>query len=157
MSQVVKSASALARAFFAMLDLDAMAIPLISPLKLAGVHGDGSAVGLSIQRARVSRLAPALARGDLPFPMVRKAAGSLRGSASKARDVRMNSTTSNRRSPPSYLATKDCGFFTRRASACWVRPAAFRAPIMSSQNAAWSEEWMDLPIPRGADVISRVS
>src|SRR6476646_4546666 len=124
MSQVVKSASALARAFVAMLDLDAMATPLISLLKLAGVHGDGSAVGLSIQRVRVSRLAPALARGDLLFKLARTAASSLRGSASKSRDILMNSTTSNRRSPPSYLATKDWGFFRRRASACCGRPAA---------------------------------
>ena len=51
-----------------MLDLDAMAIPLISPLKLAGVHGDGSAVGLSIKQAQVFRLATGLVRGDLPLP-----------------------------------------------------------------------------------------
>jgi hypothetical protein len=63
----------------------------------------------------------------------------------------------SRRSPPSYLATKDCGFFRRRARTCWVNPAALRAPTISSQKAAWSGEWTDLPIPRVADVISRVS
>lgn len=34
-----------------------------------------------------------------------------------------NSTTSIRRSSPSYLATKDCGFCSRSARSIWVSPA----------------------------------
>jgi hypothetical protein len=42
MSQVAKSASALERAFLAILvlELEAMVVRLVRPLKLAGVHGD---------------------------------------------------------------------------------------------------------------------
>jgi hypothetical protein len=44
---------------------------------------------------------------------LKRVAINLRGSAPRARAIAMNSTTSIRRSPPSYLATKDCGFFVR--------------------------------------------
>jgi hypothetical protein len=42
MSQVAKSASALERAFLAILvlELEAMVVRLVRPLKLAGAHGD---------------------------------------------------------------------------------------------------------------------
>jgi hypothetical protein len=49
------------------------------------------------------------------LPPLKRIVISLRGSTSKARAMVMNSTTSSLRSPPSYLATKDCGFFRRRA------------------------------------------
>jgi hypothetical protein len=51
MSQVAKSASALERAFLAILvlELEAMVIRLVRPLKLAGVHGDRWTVRLVFQ------------------------------------------------------------------------------------------------------------
>src|SRR5882762_1894873 len=61
----------------------------------------------------MSRFAPVLVRGDLPLAPLKRVAINLRGSAPRARAIAMNSTTSIRRSPPSYLATKDCGFFVR--------------------------------------------
>jgi hypothetical protein len=50
MSQVAKSASALERAFLAILvlELEAMVVRLFRPLKLAGVHGDRWTVRLGI-------------------------------------------------------------------------------------------------------------
>jgi hypothetical protein len=56
------------------------------------------------------------------------------GSAPIARVIATNSTTSSRRSPRSYLATKDWGFLRRRATFCCVRPAVFRALTRSAQN-----------------------
>jgi ABC transporter transmembrane region 2/ABC transporter len=44
-----------------------------------------------------------------------------------ARTTATNSTTSSRRSPPSYLATKDCGLLSRSSSFCCVRPGFSRA------------------------------
>ena len=41
MSQVAKSASALERAFLAILELEAMVVRLFRSLKLADIHGDG--------------------------------------------------------------------------------------------------------------------
>src|SRR5258706_11923438 len=51
MSQVEKSASALERAFLAILvlELEAMVVRLVRPLKLAGVHGDRWTVRLVFQ------------------------------------------------------------------------------------------------------------
>ena len=51
MSQVAKSASALERAFLAILalELEAMVVRLVRPLKLAGVHGDRWTVRLVFQ------------------------------------------------------------------------------------------------------------
>src|ERR1700730_11880793 len=46
-----------------------------------------------------------------------------------------NSTTSMRRAPPSYLATNDCGLWSRLASSCWVSRALFRASIISLEKA----------------------
>src|SRR5258707_12124671 len=155
MSQVAKSVSALERAFLAILvlELEAMVVRLIgrsdSPAFMAIV---GRLAWVS-QGYQVFRLA----RADLPLAPLKRIVINLRGSTSKARAMVMNSTTSSLRSPPSYLATKDCGFFRRRARACWVNPAALRAPTISSQKAAWSGEWTDLSIPRVPDVISRVS
>ena len=60
--------------------------------------------------------------------------------------IAMNSTTSMRRSPPSYLATNDYGLRRRFATSCWVRPAFLRAAIMSSQRAFCPEEWTDLSL-----------
>src|SRR5882724_6756025 len=155
MSQVAKSVSALERAFLAILvlELEAMGVRLIGP------SNSPAFMAIVGQFARVSQGCQVfrLARGDLPLPPLKRIVINLRGSTSKARAMVMNSTTSSRRSPPSYLATKDCGFFKRTARACWVNPAAFRAPTISSQKAAWSGEWTDLPIPRVAEVISRVS
>src|SRR5258705_13579095 len=74
----------------------------------------------------MSQFAPDLVRGDLPLALLKRVAINLSGSEPMARAIAMNSTTSIRRSPPSYLATKDCGFFRRTASACWVSPAASR-------------------------------
>jgi len=50
MSQVAKSASALVRAFLAILvlELEDMVVRLVRPPKLAGVHGDRWTVRLSI-------------------------------------------------------------------------------------------------------------
>jgi hypothetical protein len=59
--------------------------------------------------------------------------------------------------PALVFCNKGLRFFRRRARACWVSPAALRARTISSQKAAWSDEWMDLPIPRVPDVISRAS
>ena len=61
MSQVAKSASALERAFLAILvlELEAMVVRLVRPLKLAGGHGDRWTVRLVFQLTQVSRLAPA--------------------------------------------------------------------------------------------------
>ena len=78
---------------------------------------------------------------------------SLTGSAPIAREIAINSTTSMRRSPPSYLATKDCGFLSRLATSCWVRPAFLRAAIISSQKAICPGEWMDLSMPRAREAI----
>src|SRR6476661_3489948 len=61
-----------------------------------------------------------------------------------ALQISINSTTSTRLSPPSYLATNDCGRRRRLASSCWVRPAVLRAPIINSQKAACPAEWTDL-------------
>jgi hypothetical protein len=47
----------------------------------------------------------------------------------------MNSTTSNRRSPPSYLADKRLWFFQAKGKRLLSQAAAFRVPIISSQNA----------------------
>jgi hypothetical protein len=44
------------------------------------------------------------------------------GSAPSASTMAMNSITSMRRSPPSYLATKDCGFPSFLANACCRMP-----------------------------------
>src|ERR1700676_705339 len=54
---------------------------------------------------------------------------NLLGSASMALQISINSTTSTRLSPPSYLATNDCGRRRRLASWCCVRAAALRALI----------------------------
>src|SRR6267154_1761329 len=122
MSQVAKSVSALERAFLAILvlELEVILVRLIgrsnSPAFMAIV---GRFAWLS-QGCQVFRLT----RADLPLPRLNSIVINLIGSASKARATVMNSTTSSRRSPPSYLATKDCGFFRRRARACWVSPAA---------------------------------
>jgi hypothetical protein len=97
-------------------------MPLVRSGQIGRPPWQTSSTLLSFQRNQVSRLEPALARRALPLAWPRKAASSLRGSASKARAILMNSTTSSRRSPPSYLATKDCGFFSRRARACCVMP-----------------------------------
>src|SRR2546429_9342143 len=152
MSQVAKSVSALERAFLALLvlELEAMVVRLIGRSNLPAFMAIVGQLARVSQGCQVFRLA----RADLPLPPLKSIVISLRGSTSKARAMVMNSTTSSRRSPPSYLATKDCGFLRRRASACWVSPAALRAPTISPQKAAWSGEWTDLPIPRVADVIS---
>jgi hypothetical protein len=83
MSQVAKSASALERAFLAILVLEAMEVRLFRPLKLAGVHGDRWTVrlGFSID-VSCPRLAPDLAPGDLPMPpllVLRVLSGRARG------------------------------------------------------------------------------
>src|ERR1700730_9473320 len=49
-----------------------------------------------------------------------------------------------RRSPPSYLATNDCGLWSRLATSCWVSRALFRASIISLEKALWPSEWTDL-------------
>jgi hypothetical protein len=69
---------------------------------------------------------------------------SFEESAPIARQIVTNSTTSIRRSPPSYLATKDCGRRRRLASSCCVRSAVLRALIINSQKTACSVEWTDL-------------
>jgi hypothetical protein len=66
-------------------------------------------------------------------------------SADIARQIAMNSTTSMRRSPPSYLATKDWGLESRVANSCCDSPAVFLAWAMSSHRAACAAEWTDLP------------
>src|ERR1700726_3190396 len=53
MSQVAKSASALERAFLAMLELEAMEVRLFSPAKLAGVRGVRWTVRLGISMSGV--------------------------------------------------------------------------------------------------------
>ena len=57
MSQVAKSASALVRAFLAILvlELEDMVVRLVRPPKLAGVHGDRWTVRLGISVARILR------------------------------------------------------------------------------------------------------
>src|SRR3982074_3576396 len=65
-------------------------------------------------------------------------------SAPIARQIVTNSKTSIRRSPPSYLATKDCGRRRRLASSCCVRSAVLRALIINSHKTACSVEWTDL-------------
>jgi len=52
--------------------------------------------------------------------MIRSANNS-HGSASRTCATSMNSTTSRRRSPPSYFATKDCGRPSRWAISAWVK------------------------------------
>ena len=61
-------------------------------------------------------------------------------SADIARQIAMNSTTSTRRSPASYLAMNDWGLDSRAASSCCVSPAFFLAWAMSSQRAACAAE-----------------
>jgi hypothetical protein len=51
------------------------------------------------------------APAGLPLPSVTKVVMSWIGSAPMTWEIATNSTTSTRRSPPSYLATKDWGFF----------------------------------------------
>jgi hypothetical protein len=61
-----------------------------------------------------------------------------------ARQIATNSTTSIRRSPPSYLATNDWGLDSRAANSCCVSPA-FLASIIRLQNALCAPKWTDLP------------
>ena len=72
-----------------------------------------------------------------------------------ARVKSMNSKTSNRRSPPSTLATNDWGRFRRLATSCWVRPALRRAANKSPHRAACSGECRDLVRPRAFLAIRR--
>src|SRR5438477_640501 len=70
-----------------------------------------------------------------------------------ARQIAMNSTTSIRRSPPSYLATNDWGLVSLVARSCCVRPARFLASIIRLQNAVCPAEWTDLPSLRPREAI----
>ncbi len=67
----------------------------------------------------------------------------------------MNSTTSSLRSPPSTLATKDCGRFNRFATTAWVSPALRRAEINKPQNNPLSGKCSDLVSPRAFFPIRR--
>src|SRR5260370_34512465 len=108
MSQVAKSVSALERAFLAILvlELEAMVVRLIGRSNSPAFMAIVGQLAWGSQGCQVFRLA----RGDLPLPPLKSIVINLR-STSKARATVMNSTTSSRCSPPSYLATKDCGFF----------------------------------------------
>jgi len=57
--------------------------------------------------------------------------------------ISTNSTTSSRRSPFSYLATKDCGRFNRFATCSWVKAASFRARLISARKAFCPSERLD--------------
>src|ERR1700730_14443344 len=97
--------------------------------------------------------------GDLPprhrlaLQTLRSAFRSFAGLTPTARQIVTNSTTSIRRSPPSYLATNDCGLWSRLARSCWVRPALFRALTIRSQKALWPSEWTDLSSLRAREAI----
>src|SRR6266852_1012099 len=87
----------------------------------------------------------------LRWPQARdllRALSNVSGSAPIARATVMNSIPSSRRSPPSYLATNDCGRPSRLARACWVSPAFLRVRVISSQRARYSGLWTDLRMPR---------
>src|SRR5205085_9564958 len=86
-------------------------------------------------------------------PAVVSARRSPTGSAPIARTTVMNSTTSSRRSPPSYFATNDCGRPSRLAKACWVSPAFLRACAINSQKTRYWGVWTDLPMPRARGAI----
>ena len=62
----------------------------------------------------------------------RRFESNAQGSVSSASATSTNSTTSNLRSPPSYLATKDCGRSSRSATSDCVSFLAFRT---SANNA----------------------
>ena len=71
-------------------------------------------------------------------------------SASIARHTVTNSSTSRRRSPFSYLATKLWGFLSRPATSAWVSPAAFRAPLRRARKRSWAAVWIGLHMRPGS-------
>jgi len=79
------------------------------------------------------------------------------GSPPITRTTSMNSITSSRRSPPSYLATNDCGRLSRAATSACVRPADLRAEMHSSQRARCSGLRRDLLMRRRGGTMSRRS
>jgi hypothetical protein len=84
MSQVAKSASALERAFLAILELEAMEVRLFRRLKLAGVHGDHWTDRLGIS---IDLRSPAWRVGILPLPLLKSIVINLSGSTSNARAI----------------------------------------------------------------------
>ena len=72
-----------------------------------------------------------------PRIQVRSCCRRCSGSAPVALAMSRNSTTSSRRSSPSYLAMKDWGRRSRRASSAWVRPASWRAWRSRPQRRRW--------------------
>jgi len=79
-----------------------------------------------------------------------KSRNSLTGSAPSARAMATNSTTSIRRSPPSYLAMNDWGRPSFLASACWRMPAFFRTATRVAINRAYSADLRDFCMHRQA-------
>src|SRR6266480_3210103 len=77
-----------------------------------------------------------------------KSRNSFTGSAPSARVIAINSITSIRRSPPSYLATKDCGRPSFLASACCLTPEAFRTATRVAISRAYSGDLRDFCMRR---------
>lgn len=66
------------------------------------------------------------------------------GSASRAAVTSRNSIISRRRSPPSYLATKDCGLPSFSATFACVSPLTLRSEINWARNRWWRGDRRDL-------------
>lgn len=78
------------------------------------------------------------------------------GSVSSAAVTSRNSMTSRRRSPPSYLATKNCGRPSFSATCSWVRPFALRKKISWPRNR-WRGDRRDFGMQVNRSVKDRLT
>jgi hypothetical protein len=92
---------------------------------------------------QVGYFAEALRLGFSAGMVATNSPNSLTGSAPSARTMVTNSTTSMRRSPPSYLAMNDCGRPSFLASACCLTPALFRAATRTAMSRPYSGDLRD--------------
>jgi len=99
----------------------------------------------------MSRFVPDLVRGDLPLAPLKRVAINLRGAAPRARAIAMNSTTSIRRSPPSYLATKGLRLLQTDSERMLGQPCRFARPDHELAKSGLVGR-MDGFIPRVPDV-----
>lgn len=113
-------------------------------------------VALTLNRMRRSRTRPLLRafvvqskRNAIYRSRERRiCARSSQGSISRASVTSRNSITSSRRSPPSYLATKDCGGPSISATWVWVTPLVLRAAISRFSSRRWRVDRRDFGIRR---------
>lgn len=107
-------------------------------------------VGQAPRRSIAERLPPVSARWVPETHELAEEEPAVRGSRCASRAppapamIVGATTTSRRRSPPSYLATKGCGRPSFSATCSWVMPFALRSDISWARNRWWRGDRRDL-------------